>query len=560
MVRSSIIHFILSFRCFRYFLFIFLFVAISSQIGCTIKFESKKPICGDGVLEGEEVCDGTDFGGSTCSQVSNDQDGELKCTADCKLDLSGCHTCGNGQVEGPETCDRDNLGGETCLSRGFYGGDLACSADCLEFDASQCEGFCGDGIINGEEVCDNDALSGQTCVDHGFDSGELGCLDDCSGFDLSGCGVCGDGIVNGAEACDGLDLKGETCGSLGFDSGELDCLEDCSEFDISGCIGCGDGVISGDEVCDGNALGGETCVSQGFDSGELACLDDCSGFDFSECGVCGDGVINGDEECDGDDMGGLSTCADFGCRSDGTVTCSSDCTFDLSACLSNHDEDGDGIDDNCDNCPTYYNTVQADGDSDGIGDFCEYPADQSLFSEIVVYDPFLSDESSWTPTDGSWNYGSDIVAGSFHNTGANYLHDLNFADLPYSVETTFYYQYPLLPGDNYAGVTFASLLDTHYVCSFERRNEELNIWYYPGTGNYVLLETSPVDTSLDESQWRKIHVFYNGTDLSCIYLDETGATLTIDIPEDDLIGGMDGQAGLRVYNERAVFTSYAAYQ
>lgn len=557
-MRSSKTYSLRSSRCF---LFIFLFLVIFLQIGCTTKFGSKKPLCGNGVLEADEVCDGTDFGGSTCSQVSNYEDGELTCTANCKLDLSSCHTCGNGQVEEPEACDGNNLGGETCLSQGFYGGELACSDYCLEFDTSRCEGFCGDGIINGEEVCDSDSLGGQTCTDLGFDSGTLGCLEDCSGFELSHCSTCGDGIVSGDEACDGLDLGGETCISLGFEGGELGCLEDCSEHDISDCIGCGDGVISGDEVCDGNDLGGETCISQGFDGGELACLDDCSGFDNSGCGVCGDGIINGDEECDSDDMGGLSTCADLGCRVNGTVTCSADCTVDLSACLSGHDEDGDGIDDNCDNCPTYYNPGQVDGESDGIGDVCEYPADQTLFSEIVVYDSFANNEEEfWTPLNGTWSYGYDIVTGVFQSSGAGYFHDMDFADAPYSVETTFFYDDQPWNGNAYAGLIFAKYLNTFYICAFERHNENLTVWYYPGSGYHQLIESHPVSTSAGDSDWRKIHVFYDGTDLSCVYLDETGVTLTIDIPESDLVLGMEGQAGLRVYNERAVFTSYAAYQ
>ncbi len=232
----------------------------------------------------------------------------------------------------------------------------------------------------------------------------------------------------------------------------------------------------------------------------------------------------------------------------------------MSECFSGHDEDGDGIDDNCDNCPSYYNPDQADANNDGIGDVCEYPDDHSLISEIVVFDPFLDDESSWNVLWGTWNYGNDIVTGHHQNTGANYLRDMEFADVPYAVETTFYYNHPMWFGNAYAGVVFARRLATHYICSFERRNENLNVWYYPGEGNHVLVRDSPVSTLAQDSHWRKVHVFYDGSDLSCVYLDETGATVTIVVPENELVGGMDGRAGLRIFNERAVFTSFVVYQ
>lgn len=57
--------------------------------------------------------------------------------------------CGNGVVEAGEHCDGDNLNGHTCASLGMGGGTLLCSAACL-FDASLCESMnagYGDGSI-----------------------------------------------------------------------------------------------------------------------------------------------------------------------------------------------------------------------------------------------------------------------------------------------------------------------------------------------------------------------------------------------------------------------------
>jgi len=57
--------------------------------------------------------------------------------------------------------------------------------------------------------------------------------------------------------------------------------------------------------------------------------------------VCGDGEVNGNDQCDGDDLGG-ATCESLG-FAEGTVSCSSECTIDTTACIP-VDADGDGID------------------------------------------------------------------------------------------------------------------------------------------------------------------------------------------------------------------------
>ena len=36
-----------------------------------------------------------------------------------------------------------------------------------------------------------------------------------------------------------------------------------------------------------------------------------------------------------------------------------------------HDEDGDGIENDCDNCPGIFNQDQKDQDGDGVGDACD---------------------------------------------------------------------------------------------------------------------------------------------------------------------------------------------
>ena len=97
------------------------------------------PVCGDGVREGAEACDGNDLGGQTCIGLGY-SGGVLACAVDCSFDESGCTSppvCGDGVREGAEACDGNDLGGQTCTGLGYSGGALACAVDC-SFDESGC--------------------------------------------------------------------------------------------------------------------------------------------------------------------------------------------------------------------------------------------------------------------------------------------------------------------------------------------------------------------------------------------------------------------------------------
>lgn len=53
---------------------------------------------------------------------------------------SGGSRCGDGVIEGDEVCDGDNVGGMTCAEQpGFMGGAIACTSDCLALDVDGCE-------------------------------------------------------------------------------------------------------------------------------------------------------------------------------------------------------------------------------------------------------------------------------------------------------------------------------------------------------------------------------------------------------------------------------------
>jgi hypothetical protein len=114
----------------------------------------------------------------------------LACAIDCSFDESGCTSppvCGDGVREGAEACDGNDLGGQSCTGLGYPGGVLACAIDC-SFDESGCTSppVCGDGVREGAEACDGNDLGGQSCTGLGYSGGVLTCAIDCS-FDESGC-------------------------------------------------------------------------------------------------------------------------------------------------------------------------------------------------------------------------------------------------------------------------------------------------------------------------------------------------------------------------------------
>lgn len=121
--------------------------------------EGSDPQCGDGNVEGDEVCDdGVNDGGYG------------GCESDCS---AFGPSCGDAEVTDDETCDDG-------VNDGSYGG---CTDDC-GFAA-----FCGDGAVNGDELCD----------DGDDNENGLGCNIDCT---TSGT-VVEESTQTGLTFCDG---------------------------------------------------------------------------------------------------------------------------------------------------------------------------------------------------------------------------------------------------------------------------------------------------------------------------------------------------------------------
>ncbi|MBQ4360515.1 MAG: trypsin-like serine protease [Proteobacteria bacterium] len=393
---------------------------------CTINYNACDPVeyCGDGKLSDGEDCDGSLFINNYKSCSDYDifyTTGSLKCTKDCKIDTSACKSearCGDGTVNGTEVCDgtkfyHNRTACNTIFPDLYSSGKVTCNNKC-EYDTSACVAWCGNGSLNKVvgEVCDGEKFGGATCetlVGPGS-KGSLKCVNECSAIDTSGCSKpakCGDGVINGDEECDGTSFlggktqcaqwddsyakgsvscnanctinytlceTGPSCGNGKLDDGELcdgtkfsgnkkacntlfpdlyssgtaTCSPTC-EYDTSACVAwCGNGSVNGKvgEVCDHGANGDKfttstnTCekvVGKGS-TGTLLCSDDCKSIITAGCSepaFCGDNIVNNTEQCDGESfLGNKSTCAAWDSKyASGNVKCTKGCGLDFSDCI-----------------------------------------------------------------------------------------------------------------------------------------------------------------------------------------------------------------------------------
>ncbi|MEJ2267524.1 MAG: LamG domain-containing protein, partial [Nanoarchaeota archaeon] len=196
--------------------------------------------------------------------------------------------CGNNILEGDEVCDGTNLGGESCMSQFSGYGNLICLPDCSGFNVSQCE------FVSCQElwVCNNwtDCIKGsrtRVCTDTNNCGTNFsrpleirGCNESCTENWVCSWSTCIGGIQN--KIC----TDTNNCGTT-YDKP----MKESKACLISS--NCGNNLIEKGEFCDGGDLGGDSCVDLGFDSGVLGCLSDCSGFDTSQC------ILDMGEECVG---------------------------------------------------------------------------------------------------------------------------------------------------------------------------------------------------------------------------------------------------------------------
>ena len=171
-----------------------------------------------------------------------------------------------------------------------------------------------------------------------------------------------------------------------------------------------------------------------------------------------------------------------------------------------HDEDGDGIADNCDNCPADVNPGQEDSDGDGVGDACDpHPG---IADQIELFDPLLTD-ASWMPQSGfliggTWVLGVDeysqtarangfIAAFSALTTGTHTLASVEVVMSDLSNPNV---------GDYGAGIDFDTGAGTsvqHLLCGFSTSSGAGQITIEQLDQNYAMVasKSMPLDLTPD---------------------------------------------------------------
>jgi hypothetical protein len=152
-------------------------------------------------------------------------------------------TCGNGIIDANEYCDGTNVSSQYCEGHGNYvGGTLKCGPDCRTYDFSECIApGCGDGRTEALEECDP-GQAPPSCESASFPlGGTTTCTVNCR-LDTSGCkrAICGNGKIEPPEECEGRNLgafTGKTCGELRpvYTAGVPTCNASCM-LDYSPCF------------------------------------------------------------------------------------------------------------------------------------------------------------------------------------------------------------------------------------------------------------------------------------------------------------------------------------
>jgi hypothetical protein len=296
--------------------------AVCETLSCQI------PSCADDMTNGTE----TDLNcGGSCPGCATDQ--TCATNADCASEVcSGmpltCQAavCGDGVTNAAEVCDGGDLDGATCASQGFAGnGTLSCQAGCLAFNTAGCNECDGnnDCPLPTEPICD--LVEGNCEICTAADSSECGTNETCDANNDCDCGAspssptgqactgmtnpdCNPGMGCYCAAAGAACGAGEVCTAAGCTCGPDVSMtgEACADAQYPSC---NPGVGCQCEAAPNTCGNGFMCVA-----GECACDSpaDCTGTGTCGAGLCtcGGTACTAGQICD---MADACTCVGGSC-------------------------------------------------------------------------------------------------------------------------------------------------------------------------------------------------------------------------------------------------------
>jgi hypothetical protein len=229
--------------------------------------------------------------------------------------------CGDGKVNGAELCDGQDVGGRSCTTEGFTAGTLGCTAACA-LDTTTC---CNDQCVNvGDSSCEGNVL--RKCMQVAG-----GCRSWVVAEDCAASGKTCDASA-GAGVC-----KSSSCQDACTTSNETQCNGSAIEFCTTGPDGCKIWAESSDcadqsQSCDdssGTAKCSGTCVDP-CKAGELQ----CSGNVLQECSAVAGGCLGWVTKTDCAKSGGV--CSSVSGTAVCDSSCPAKCNKEgLQICMSN---------------------------------------------------------------------------------------------------------------------------------------------------------------------------------------------------------------------------------
>jgi len=290
--------------------------------------------CGDGVLDGNEECDGGPGGlyldgdpaNASCSNGSRCYFGFTCCKFNCQYVGTPGAPCQDGDnCTGPDTCDQvgvchggPNAADNTPCDDGLFctGVESCQNGECVSSTGDPCPGTACNQCQEDTDTCLNLAgapcSSGDTCVTGGTCDGAGTCVGGVFNNE-----PCDDGLFcNGTDSCDGGACHIHTGDPCGGPDGDSNCSESCDEesdtcaaLDPDGapcddglfCNGAGDTCEVG--ACLGTGVAGcddaNSCTTDFCDEG----TDGCMYTSLGDGTVCSDG-----DPCSLDDVCAAGFC------------------------------------------------------------------------------------------------------------------------------------------------------------------------------------------------------------------------------------------------------------